>query len=135
MAKNSSGAGIASETQYTLDEFDSMSLKELQAIAKEAGIDIKGLDKEELIEALSDEELGLLAEDDTAEGEILLEDDEADLEEEIDGEMSLEEAMNLLREDSDTESDSSEFEFEEVTTEVVEGDASFEFDDNNSNNA
>ena len=48
--------------------------------------------------------------------------------------MSLEEALALLGEDSETEEDFSDVEFEEVETEVVEGDASFELDDNNSNN-
>jgi hypothetical protein len=112
-----------------------MSLKELQALAKESGVEFKGLSKEELIDALiveigiteeSEEELVLLEEDE--------ESDEEELEaEEIDGEMSLEEAMALLGEDSETEEDFEETEFEEVEVEVQEGDASFELDDNNSN--
>jgi hypothetical protein len=121
--------------EYAADELQEMSLKELQALAKESGVEFKGLTKEELIDALiveigiteeSEEELVLLEEDE--------ESDEEELEaEEIDGEMSLEEAMALLGEDSETEEDFEETEFEEVEVEVQEGDASFELDDNNSN--
>lgn len=121
--------------EYSADELQEMSLKELQALAKESGVEFKGLSKEELIDALiveigiteeSEEELVLLEEDE--------ESDEEELEaEEIDGEMSLEEAMALLGEDSETEEDFEDVEFEEVEVEVQEGDASFELDDNNSN--
>lgn len=121
--------------EYSADELQEMSLKELQALAKESGVEFKGLSKEELIDALiveigiteeSEEELVLLEENE--------ESDEEELEaEEIDGEMSLEEALALLGEDSETEEDFEETEFEEVEVEVQEGDASFELDDNNSN--
>lgn len=121
--------------EYSADELQEMSLKELQALAKESGVEFKGLSKEELIDALiveigiteeSEEELVLLEEDEAS--------DEEELEaEEIDGEMSLEEALALLGEDSETEEDFEETEFEEVEVEVQEGDASFELDDNNSN--
>jgi hypothetical protein len=126
-------AEIEEVVEYSADELEEMSLKELQAIAKESGVDFKGLSKEELIDAII-EETGSVEEEE----EILLEDveesDEEELEEEeIDGEMSLEEAMALLGEDSETEEDFSDVEFEEVEEVVQEGDASFELDDNNSN--
>ncbi len=112
--------------EYSADELQEMSLKELQAIAKENGVDFKGLSKEELIDAII-EENGTVEEEE----EILLEDveesDEEELEEEeIDGEMSLEEAMALLGEDSETEEDFSDVEFEEVEEVVQEGDVNFE---------
>ena len=117
--------------EYSEDELQGMSLKELQALAKDSDLDFKGLSKEELIEMIleetgdseSDEEI-LLSEDEETDGESL----EA---EEIDGEMSLEEALAILGEDSETEEDFSETEFEEVEVEVQEGDVSFELDDNN----
>lgn len=126
----------ASAGEYSTDKLQEMSLKELQALAKESGVDFKGLSKEELINALNVEN-GIIEEDEEVE-EILLEDEEEsdneELEaEEIDGEMSLEEALALLGEDSETEDDFEDVEFEEVVVEVQEGDASFEFDDNNSN--
>ncbi|MBM3704790.1 MAG: hypothetical protein FJW54_07035 [Actinobacteria bacterium] len=121
--------------EYSAEQLQEMSLKELRALAKESGVEFKGLSKEELIDALiveigiteeSEEELVLLEEDE--------ESDEEELEaEEIDGEMSLEEALALLGEDSETEEDFEDVEFEEVEVEVQEGDASFELDDNNSN--
>ena len=130
------------EVELSADQLQEMSIDELQELAQEAGIDTDGLSKEDLIEALSANEVALTAENQEDEEEILLEDeeeilleDEEELEsEEIDGEMSLEEALALLGEDSETEEDFSDVEFEEVETEVVEGDASFELDDNNSNN-
>ena len=130
------------EVELSADQLQEMSIDELQELAQEAGIDTDGLSKEDLIEALSANEVALTAENQEDEEEILLEDeeeilleDEEELEsEEIDGEMSLEEALVLLGEDSETEEDFSDVEFEEVETEVVEGDASFELDDNNSNN-
>ena len=130
------------EVELSADQLQEMSIDELQELAQEAGIDTDGLSKEDLIEALSANEVALTAENQEDEEEILLEDeeeilleDEEELEsEEIDGEMSLEEALALLGEDSETEEDFSDVEFEEVETEVVEGDASFELDDNNPNN-
>ncbi len=117
--------------EYSEDELQGMSLKELQALAKDSDLDFKGLSKEELIEIIL-EETGATESDE----EILLsEDEETDEEsleaEEIDGEMSLEEALAILGEDSETEEDFSETEFEEVEVEVQEGDVSFELDDNN----
>ena len=113
------------EVEYSLEELQGMSLKELQGIAKEAGIDTKGLSKEELLDAIT-EELGI-----TEQGEEAFLSDEEGVEgEEIDGEMSMEEAMALLGEDSSTEDDFSDVEFEEVEEEVVEG----EVDDFTSNN-
>lgn len=117
--------------EYSEDELQRMSLKELQALAKDSDLDFKGLSKEELIEMIL-EETGASESDE----EILLsEDEETDEEsleaEEIDGEMSLEEALAILGEDSETEEDFSETEFEEVEVEVQEGDVSFELDDNN----
>lgn len=117
--------------EYSEDELQGMSLKELQALAKDSDLDFKGLSKEELIEMIL-EETGASESDE----EILLsEDEETDEEsleaEEIDGEMSLEEALAILGEDSETEEDFSETEFEEVEVEVQEGDVSFELDDNN----
>lgn len=114
--------------EYSAEDLQEMSLKELQALAKESGIDFKGLSKEELIDAII-EETGSEVEE-----EILLEEesDEEELEdEEIDGEMSLEEAMALLGEDSETEEDFSDVEFEEVEEVVQEGDVNFESDGNN----
>lgn len=109
--------------EYSEDELQEMSLKELQALAKDAGVDFKGMSKDELIEAI-------LAE--TGVEEIVLKDDEESLEtEEIDGEMSLEEAMALLGEDSETEEDFAEGEFEVVEEEVLEGDVNFEESGNN----
>lgn len=122
--------------KYSADDLEEMSLKELQALAKESGVDFKDLSKAEIIEAL----LAEIGTDQESEEELVLledeeESDEEDLEaEEIDGEMSIEEAMALLGEDSETEDDFSEAEFEQVEVEVQEGDASFELDDNNSNN-
>ena len=112
--------------EYTLDELQEMSLKELQAIAKEAGVDFKGLSKDELIDALA-EETDLITDD--SEDEVLLADSDtesdADSEdlatEEIDGEMTLEQALALLGEDSETEDDFSDQEIEEVEEEVLEG--------------
>lgn len=120
--------------EYSVDELQEMSLKDLQEIARDAGIDTKGMSKDELIDALADSGVALTAENQEDEEEIVLGDDEEDLEsEEIDGEMSLEEALALLGEDSEDNSDFSDAEFEEVETEVLEGDADFELDDNNSN--
>lgn len=117
--------------EYSADELQEMSLKELQAIAKENGVDFKGLSKEELIDAII-EETGTTEDEE----EILLVDeedsDEEELEEEeIDGEMSIEEAMALLGEDSETEEDFSDVEFEEVEEAVQEGDVDFESGGNN----
>lgn len=112
--------------QYTTDELQEMSLKELQAIAKEAGVDFKGLSKEELIDAITVEtDLVVEAE------EVLLSEDEELEDEEVDGEMSLEEALKLLGEDGETEEDFSDAEFEVVEEEVLEGDVNFEADGNN----
>ena len=122
------------EVELSADQLQEMSIDELQELAQEAGIDTDGLSKEDLIEALSANEVALTAENEENEEEILLEDEEELESEEIDGEMSLEEALALLGEDSETEDDFSDVEFEEVETEVVEGDASFELDDNNPNN-
>jgi len=109
--------------EYSAEQLQEMSLKELRALAKESGVEFKGLSKEELIDALiveigiteeSEEELVLLEEDE--------ESDEEELEaEEIDGEMSLEEALALLGEDSETEEDFEDVDFEEVEVEVLEG--------------
>lgn len=127
--KTEAESSNAESLVVTTEELQEMSIKELQALAKEAGIDFKGLDKQELIDAII-EETGI------AEEELLLEEDEesGELElegEELDGEMSLEEALALLGEDSETEEDFGEGEFEEVEVEVQEGDATFEFNDNN----
>ena len=66
-----------------------MSLKELQAIAKESGVDFKGLSKEELIDAVI-EETGSVEEEE----EILLEDvEESD---ESDDDDSPKPATNVL---------------------------------------
>jgi hypothetical protein len=111
-----------------------MSLKDLQDIARDNGIDPRNLSKEDLIDAIAGEEVALTEENVEDEEEILLEDEESLEADEIDGEMSLEEALKILGEDSETEEDFSDAEFEEIETEVLEGDASFEFDDNNSNN-
>ena len=113
--------------QYTMDELQVMSLKELQEIAKEAGVKIKGLTKQELIDAIA-EETDLVIE---ADEEVLLSEDEALEDEEVDGEMSLEEALKLLGEDGETEEDFSDAEFEVVEEEVLEGDVNFEADGNN----
>ena len=97
--------------EYTLDELQEMSLKDLQAIAKEAGVDFKGLSKDDLIDALA-EETDLVADDS----------DDADLElDEIDGELTLEQALALLGDDSDTEDDFSDQELEVVEEEVLDG--------------
>lgn len=117
--------------EYSADELEEMSLKELQAIARESGIDFKGLSKEELIDAIieetgtteDEEEILLIDEEDSDEEELE--------EEEIDGEMSIEEAMALLGEDSETEEDFSDVEFEEVEEAVQEGDVNFESGGNN----
>lgn len=119
-------------SEYAIDDLQEMSLKELQAIAKEAGIDTKGMSKDDLIDALAAE----IDEDDSDESDdeeiVLEEDDEESLEaEEIDGEMSLEEALALLGEDGDTEDDFADGELEVVEEEVVEGDATFEQPGNN----
>lgn len=133
-SKNSPADEVV-EVELSADQLQEMSIDELQELAQEAGIDTEGLSKEDLIEALSVNEVALTAENAEDEEEIVLADDEEELEsEEIDGEVSLEEAMALLGEDSETEEDFSDAEFEEVETEVVEGDASFELDDNNSPN-
>ena len=97
--------------EYTLDELQEMSLKDLQAIAKEAGVDFKGLSKDDLIDALA-EETNVVADDS----------DDADLElDEIDGELTLEQALALLGDDSDTEDDFSDQELEVVEEEVLDG--------------
>ena len=118
--------------EYSEEQLQELSLDELQALAEEAGIDFEGLSQEELVESLLSQGAALTAENQEDEEEILLEDDEESLEaEEIDGEMSLEEAMALLGEDSETEDDFAEAEFEVVEEEVLEGDASFEQPGNN----
>jgi len=83
--------------EYSEDELQVMSLKELQALAKDSDLDFKGLSKEELIEMIL-EETGATESDE----EILLsEDEETDEEsleaEEIDGEMSLERSPCNIR--------------------------------------
>jgi hypothetical protein len=114
-----------------------MSLKALQEIARDNGIDVKNLSKEEIIAALAGEDVNLIVEDSEEETEdeeeILLEDEESLEAEEIDGEMSLEEALAILGEDLETEEDFSDVEFEEIETEVVEGEVSFELDNNATN--
>jgi len=118
--------------EYSEEQLQELSLDELQALAEEAGIDFEGMSQEELVESLLSQGTALTAENQEDEEEILLEDDEESLEaEEIDGEMSLEEAMALLGEDSETEDDFAEAEFEVVEEEVLEGDASFEQPGNN----
>ena len=113
--------------EYSEEQLQELSLDELQALAEEAGIDFEGMSQEELVESLLSQGAALTAENQEDEEEILLEDDEESLEaEEIDGEMSLEEAMALLGEDSETEDDFAEAEFEVVEEEVLEGDATFE---------
>ena len=120
--------------EYSVDELQEMSLNELQEIARENGIDPRNLSKEDLVDALAADDVALTEENAEDEVEILLEDEESLDAEEIDGEMSLEEALAILGEDSETEEDFAEGEFEEVETEVIEGDASFEFDDNSPQN-
>ena len=133
VAKGDEGAEAVTE-EYTADDLQEMSLKELQALADESGIDFKGMSKDELIDALASDEEALSADDEEASEEIVLEEDEESLEaEELDGEMSLEEALALLGEDSETEEDFAEGEFEVEEVEVQEGDVDFELDDNNSN--
>jgi hypothetical protein len=105
------------EVEYSEEDLQGMSLKDLQSLAEENGIASKGLSKEELVEALF-EKLGISEE---MEEEILLEDEEEIEEEVIGGEMSLEEAFALLGEDGETEEDLEEIEFEEVEEEVLEG--------------
>jgi len=118
--------------EYSEEQLQELSLDELQALAEEAGIDFEGMSQEELVESLLSQGAALTAENQEDEEEILLEDDEESLEaEEIDGEMSLEEAMALLGEDSETEDDFAEAEFEVVEEEVLEGDATFEQPGNN----
>ena len=118
--------------EYSEEQLQELSLDELQALAEEAGIDFEGLSQEELVESLLSQGAALTAENQEDEEEILLEDDEESLEaEEIDGEMSLEEAMALLGEDSETEDDFAEAEFEVVEVEVLEGDATFEQPESN----
>lgn len=118
--------------EYSEEQLQELSLDELQALAEEAGIDFEGMSEEELVESLLSQGAALTAENQEDEEEILLEDDEESLEaEEIDGEMSLEEAMALLGEDSETEDDFAEAEFEVVEEEVLEGDATFEQPGNN----
>lgn len=113
--------------EYSEEQLQELSFDELQALAEEAGIDFEGMSQEELVESLLSQGDALTAENQEDEEEILLEDDEESLEaEEIDGEMSLEEAMALLGEDSETEDDFAEAEFEVVEEEVLEGDATFE---------
>ena len=118
--------------EYSEEQLQELSLDELQALAEEAGIDFEGMSQEELVESLLSQGAALTAENQEDEEEILLDDDEESLEaEEIDGEMSLEEAMALLGEDSETEDDFAEAEFEVVEEEVLEGDATFEQPGNN----
>jgi hypothetical protein len=120
--------------EYSVDDLQGMSLKELQALAKDSDIDFKGLSKAELIEIII-EEFGTTEEVEEiflSEDEEVTEEEEVFEAEEIDGEMSLEEALALLGEDSETEDDFSDIEFEEVEVEVQEGDVSVELDDNNS---
>lgn len=113
--------------EYSEEQLQELSFDELQALAEEAGIDFEGMSQEELVQSLLSQGDALTAENQEDEEEILLEDDEESLEaEEIDGEMSLEEAMALLGEDSETEDDFAEAEFEVVEEEVLEGDATFE---------
>ena len=45
----------AATEEYTAEDLQEMSLKELQALAKESGIDSKGMSKDELIDALADQ--------------------------------------------------------------------------------
>jgi hypothetical protein len=117
--------------EYSLDELQEMSLKDLQEIARNSGIEPEDLSKEDLINAIAGYEVALTEENVEDEVEILLEDEESLEAEEIDGEMSLEEALAILGEDSETEEDFSDAEFEEVETEVLEGDVNFESDGNN----
>lgn len=125
--------GAESEViEYSEEQLQELSLDELQALAEEAGIDFEGMSQEELVESLLSQGAALTAENQEDEEEILLEDDEESLEaEEIDGEMSLEEAMALLGEDSETEDNFAEAEFEVVEVEVLEGDATFEQPESN----
>ena len=116
----------AETAEYSIDDLQELSLKELQALANEAGIDTKGMSKEELIDALAPQDVALTAENAEDEEEIVLADEEELDAEEIDGEMSIEEAMALLGEDSETEEDFAEGEFEVIEEEVVEGDVDFE---------
>ena len=105
----------------TADDLQAMSLKELQDLADEAGIDTEGLSKEDLIDALTSDEVALTAENQDDEEEILQDDsDELDTED-VDGEMTLEEALKLLGEDSDTGEDFSDAEFEVVEEDVQDG--------------
>lgn len=134
LAGGTAAADTSDETSYSVDELQELSLKELQKIAEENGIDAADMSKEDLIAALAGEEVALTAENAEDEEEILLEDEESLDAEEIDGEMTLEEALTLLGEDSETEEDFAEGEFEEVETEVLEGDSSSELDDNNPQN-
>jgi hypothetical protein len=120
--------------EYSVDELQEMSLKELQEIARENGIDPRNLSKDDLIDALAADDVALTEENAEDEAEILLEDEESLEADELDGEMTLEEALALLGEDAETEGDFAEGEFEEVETEVLEGDSSFELDDNNPRN-
>lgn len=134
-AAAATAADAAADTEYTEEDLQNLSLKELQALADEAGIDFKGLNKDDLISALlEDGSESLSSDNDEEEEEVELEDEEELETEEIDGEMSLEEALKLLGEDVETEEDFSDAEFEEVETEVQEGDANFELDDNNPTN-
>jgi hypothetical protein len=117
--------------EYSLNELQEMSLKDLQEIARNSGIEPEDLSKEDLINAIAGYEVALTEENVEDEVEILLEDEESLEAEEIDGEMSLEEALAILGEDSETDEDFSDAEFEEVETEVLEGDVDFESDGNN----
>lgn len=110
------------EVEYTEDELQDLSLKELRALADEAGIDAKGLSKDELISALLDSG--------SDEDELAADDSEEELDtEDADGEMSLEEALALLGEDSDTE-DFAAGELEEVEEVVLDGDVTSGMSDN-----
>ncbi|NBR93651.1 MAG: hypothetical protein EBT44_02200 [Actinobacteria bacterium] len=126
IAGGSAAADNSVETDYSVDELQEMSLKELQEIARENGIDPKNLSKEDLIDALTDDEVTLPTANSEDGEETLLEDEESLDTEEIDGEMSLEEALALLGEDAATEEDITEVEFEEVESEVLEGDVEVE---------
>jgi hypothetical protein len=131
--ESSDKKGVESEaSEYSEEQLQELSLDELQALAEEAGIDFEGMSQDEIVESLLSQGAALTVENQDDEEEIILEEDEESLEaEEIDGEMSLEEAMALLGEDGETEDDFAEAEFEVVEEEVLEGDADFEQPGNN----
>lgn len=124
-------ADDAETPDLTLDDLQNMSLKELQDLADESGIDFKGLSKADLIDALSSDEVALTTENQDDEEEILQDDSEELDTEDIDGEMTLEEALKLLGEDSDTEEDFSDAEFEVVEEDVQDGEVDNQTPNNN----